>query len=113
MDKREFEEKCYEFYKIFWMLNHGYTLNDYLNHLALTDEELALEGNYPEGDAGDILYSLDKSFEENGFSGEIWASINEFLENEYRDHSYMNNLFRLIPDSNKMRQYYTKYVIMD
>ncbi len=108
-EQKDFEQKCYEAYKLDWMLSHGYTMRDYLNALIEADEDAAFEGEYPEGDTSDIFESLDSDFEERGFgSGSIWVCKNEFLGAEFKDREYMSHLFSVMPDSKKMREYWVK-----
>ncbi len=110
MTRSEFEKKCYEAYKLDWMLSHGYTLKDYLDALILEDEEASAAGEYPEGDTRDIFESLDASFEYNaGFacgSGEIWACKDEFLGAEFKDIDYMEHLISLMPNSKEMEDFW-------
>lgn len=111
MTKEEFENKCYEVYKLNWMISHGYSLRDYLNALILEDEEASNSGNYPEGDARDIFESLDSRFEyDTGFNGTIWVCKEEFLDAEFNDEEYMAVLLSQMPEANMMRDFYrTKY----
>lgn len=108
MKKSEFEQKCYDAYKLDWMQSHGYTLRDYLNALINEDEEASAAGNYPEGDTRDIFESLDSSFEyETGFpGGTIWACKDEFLGAEFQDKDYMEHLLSLMPNSKEMEDFW-------
>ncbi len=108
MKKSEFEQKCYEAYKLDWMISHGYTLKDYLDALINEDEEARAAENYPEGDTRDIFECLDASFEyETGFpGGTIWACKDEFLGAEFKDPDYMLHLISMMPNSKEMEQFY-------
>lgn len=109
MKKEEFVKKCYEAYKLMWMLSHGYGLTDYLNGLISEDEAAKCNDCYPEGSTDDIYKSLAAAFEETGFSGELWASLSEFEHLEFRDIEYMAELLELMPDSKNMKKYYSDH----
>ena len=68
------EQVSYEMFKIHWMLEHGKTLEELIDHL----EELREEE--PEA-------TIRKLFEmwelEAGFHGEIWPCFEEFLMDDY------------------------------
>ncbi len=97
-DEYAFIERCYEAYKLDWMISHGYSLKDYLNALVFEDEEARAADCYPEGGTQDIYESLNDSFEyERGFDGSIWACEDEFLDHEFRDEDYMKHLLDLMP----------------
>lgn len=75
-------KKAYEQYKLEWMLEHGYTLKDLIEHLPCgkkTDKQSILEAF--------------KQFEEHlGFDGnhcEIWDDDKTFYEREWKDQDYM------------------------
>lgn len=108
MTKLEFEQKCYDAYKLDWMMSHGYSLKDYLDALILEDEEAIANDCYPEGDARDIFEALDSNFEyETGFpGGTIWVCKDEFLGAEFEDEEYMNHLFMQMPNTEEMRNFY-------
>lgn len=108
MTKAEFEQRCYDAYKLDWMISHGYTLRDYLNALIYEDEEASAEGIYPEGDTRDIYEYLDSSFEyETGFpGGTIWVCKDEFLGAEFQDKDYMEHLISLMPNSKEMGDFW-------
>lgn len=77
MKKEEYE---HERYKLYWMLAHGFTLNDLVGHLQLMiNEDL---------DGSDVPTSLQSLFEDwefgVGFNGEIWPCFEEYMD-ELRD----------------------------
>lgn len=106
MSKTEFESRCYEAYKLDWMLAHGYSLKDYLDALMQEDEEARAAEVYPEGDTKEIFESLNDSFEERGFSGSLWVCKDEFLGAEFEDEGYMLHLFSLMPNPKEMEDFW-------
>lgn len=74
-------EHSYELYKLDWMASHGYTLQDVANALA------TLAGfGVPQDE-------LLNEFEQDGFDGgSIYASFDEFCDNEYQDMDFMRSL---------------------
>lgn len=72
----------YEKYQLQWMIDHGHSLQELMNVLADTaNENLSMGGN--------VYFIFDELFEifqnEVGFSGEIWASEQEWKNNEERE----------------------------
>lgn len=109
MNRTTFEDKMYEAYKLWWMIMHGFTLKDYVNALAITDDELTFNGDYPEGSADDIYNAIADHVEDEtglGYDGMIWACKNEFLDNEFRDPDVMDTLFKNMPDGTEMRTFW-------
>lgn len=80
-DTKGIREHSYELYKLDWMASHGYTLQDVADALA------TLAGfGVPQDE-------LLNEFEQDGFDGgEIYASFDEFVDNEYKDMDYMRSL---------------------
>lgn len=114
MTKQDFEQKCYDAYKLDWMISHGFSLRDYLEALIYEDEEARAANCYPEGDARDIFESLDASFEyETGFGGSIWVCKGEFLEAEFLDPDYMEHLLSIMPCSKEMKDFWKKKYKME
>lgn len=70
MDKR----KQYEVYKLQWLIDHGYSLEDVIEAVEVTMEQIP------------SLTKLTEAFiiweTEIGFNSEIYASYDEFLVNE-------------------------------
>lgn len=70
MDKR----KQYEIYKLQWLIDHGYSLEDVIEAVEVTKEQIP------------SLNKLTEAFiiweTEVGFNSEIYASYDEFLVNE-------------------------------
>lgn len=79
---------AYEKYKLDWMLSHGHTLKDLIYELDLIQSELIQ--NEMEGES--IASMFDDWEYGYGFSSEIWACYDEFLNAEFRDKNYMRSL---------------------
>lgn len=79
--------KAYENYKLEWMKQHGFTLDDLVAEMYEINERYLDE--YGESMDTDDQF---KEFCENGFNGEIWASYDEFLDNEFQNPEIVNNL---------------------
>lgn len=74
---------AYEKYCLDWMIAHGHSITELLRELELMRQEDPERG----------LLSLFEDWEYGyGFSGEVWACYDEFLESEYLDDSYMKAL---------------------
>ena len=71
--------QAYERYKLQWMLDHGYGLEDLIRNL-----ESMIDEDQNESGVRTSLPSLFKDWEfDIGFDGAIWPCFDEFLENEY------------------------------
>lgn len=82
-----FAAYAYEKYKLDWMISHSYTLYD----LAI-----ALEDKRDEMPHEKISTILSEWEDHDGFGGcEIWACFDEFMECEYQDSEYMQNILTL------------------
>lgn len=81
-----FREKCYEVYRLDWMLRHGYSLTQMVSSMeqVWADQgETAPEETFRNWEV------------DSGFNGSIWACFAEFLGNEYLDEEYMKCLFEV------------------
>lgn len=75
--------KAYEFYRLNWMLEHGYGIGSLFSSIS----------EYADGeDCDDIISSkhavsalFERWEQEEGFSGELWACYAEFISAEYQD----------------------------
>lgn len=77
MRKEKYE---YERYKLYWMLDHGYTLKDLIDQLQLMIDEDFDDSHVPTS-----LSSLFEDWEFGvGFGGEIWPCFDEYMS-ELRD----------------------------
>lgn len=74
---------AYEKYKLKWMLDHGYDLSNLLGEL----EEMHCE--YPDQTPCELF---DNWVADVGFSSEIWACYDEFMENEFLNSDYMMSI---------------------
>lgn len=74
---------AYEKYRLDWMIAHGHSIIELMKELELMRQE----------DPERSLLSLFEDWEYGyGFSSEVWACYDEFLETEYQDESYMKAL---------------------
>lgn len=94
-----FIDRCYEAYKLDWMISHGYTLKDLSEILrGIAAEELAhkpMATTLPMRQSVDILADcIEETFStESGFgSGSLYVCMDEFLGAEFRDEDYMIDL---------------------
>ena len=72
-------KQAYEIYRLQWMMDHGFTIQDLIRNLDSMIEEDANESGESTG-----LQSLFQDWEFGiGFDSEIWPCYQEFLENEY------------------------------
>lgn len=74
---------AYEKYRLDWMIAHGHSITELMKELELMRQE----------DPERSLLSLFEDWEYGyGFSSEVWACYDEFLETEYTDAAYMKAL---------------------
>ena len=107
MKKRDFERSCYEMYKLQWLMQHGYTVNDIVNKMARISDEMKADGTYPEGNSATVFNVLLDAVEEEGFgNGECYVSFDEFLDAEFNDHDYMWNLLGESLVDERIRRFY-------
>ncbi len=85
----KFENKCYEAYKIHWMLTHGKSLEEYSKGC---EEDGCFEG-----------------FDD----GSCFVCKDEFLGAEFKDKYYMYNLFALMPDRKRLNEIYDENYLAD
>lgn len=78
--KDAFQKECYRLYQLDWMKMHGHSIAD-----------------------------IDNDIEENGFSGELWVCLDEFLNSEFKDSDYMLKLFDHMPNAYDLRCAYQKF----
>ena len=72
------EEKAYEQYRLQWMLDHGHTIPDLIEELDKMKED-----SDPDASISELFYDWEYGF---GFSSDIWASFDEFLECELEEY---------------------------
>ncbi len=120
-EKEQLEQKCYEAYKLDWMMSHGYSLDDLYKVILKYEKEMFDPTDFRDAN-GDLSYEhefssndLERSamqardillFEQGFGSGSIWACKNEFLDHEYRDADYMRSLFGRMRDGEKLKEQY-------
>ncbi len=81
----KFRELLYEIYKIDWKRSH----------IIFPQREIDAIVDYYEcrnNNEIDETTTIADYIEENGYSGELYSSFEEFLENEYTDGGYMEFL---------------------
>lgn len=83
------KEKAYQKYQLDWMGSHGKSLENLVDGMQDWWKENEAQESY----SPKVAF---EDFEMTGFSGEIWACFDEFLETEYQDMEYMSGL--LNPD---------------
>ena len=77
----EHARQAYEQFRLQWMIDHGYSLEDLIRNL-----ESMIEEDQNESGVRTSLLSLFQDWEFGiGFDGAIWPCYQEFLENEYLD----------------------------
>mgnify|MGYP000864661252 FL=1 len=88
--KEERDRKRYETFKLKWMIEHGYSLIDFVSKINACYEELqakepVFKGCLYDKPSPDIWDALDL-FEDTGFEGGmIYPCFNEWLDNEYTE----------------------------
>lgn len=83
-----FKQKAYELYQFNWLMTHGFTLaNIYMRAKSMESYDAFIDAGFDD---------------ENG----IFASKNEFLNNEFKDMHFMKNLFKNQPNSEQLIKAY-------
>lgn len=80
-------EKAYGAYQLDWMKERDYTLDDLIGDMQFANEQRMDEGEEPL-DVDDLY----KNFMAEGLNGEMFASLDEFKDNEFLDKSIVKNL---------------------
>lgn len=116
-EKEEFENKCYEAYKLRWMLSMGWSLKEAFGTLANlaaeTVEEDPTEMSVTDGESTLKLFDDTRTafLDEAGFCGELWVCKDEFLNAEFLDRDYMYSLFKLTGSGDSMKAFYDKHYV--
>lgn len=76
------KEKAHDFFKLWWMLKHGYTLSDLVRELTELQHEDPEDSDRISTPVSDIFREWEA---DTGFGGEIWPCLAEFLDCEYRE----------------------------
>lgn len=90
--KQTFRQQ-YEKFKLQWMLEHGYTLTDFvkiLDEIAKESKNNAKESenNDEEGENNESVFKYYYTFESDiGFNGELYPSFHEWFINERNDYA--------------------------
>lgn len=91
MDNKKFEQELYEAHKLVWMLSHGYTVHD----IVQNSSDALIDAIHESPD--EQLDCIEFDWEENGFNGEIWPCLDEFMSCEFKDAGYIKHLISLLP----------------
>lgn len=86
---------CYELYKINWKYHHMITIEREMDSIKDYYENLVDD---------DTEYTYNDYLEEFGYNGELYVCYEEFLENEYLEKDYMEELL----DNEKLIAMYLK-----
>ena len=106
-----FKDRCYEAYRLEWMLSHGHGIGDLMDALesALEDEVLSSGDITSADEVDESVAHAKEAMEDNGLgSGTLWVCREEFLSHEFLDKDYMAHLIDLMPDRAENRRLYTK-----
>lgn len=118
VEKRIFEHKCYEAYRLYWMLSHGNTLQELsgaINSLAAELVETDPVSAATDGDSTRrLMENAEQSFLcDSGFCGAVWANKEKFLSEEFCDPDYMKTLLSLRSDGDEMWKFYQAHYMPD
>lgn len=115
-EKSVFEKKCYEAYKLRWMIAHGETLKELLHTIsdiaAESAENHAAIAAMSENSTKALLSEAHNTFiMDTGFDGSLWVCLEEFLQTEFRDPGYMMSLIELMDGHEEMWKFYREHYI--
>lgn len=115
-EKSVFEKKCYEAYKLRWMIAHGDTLNELFGTLGDIAAESVEENTMSVATDGDSARALVDGahytfIADTGFCGSLWVCLEEFLQTEFQDPGYMMGLIDLMDDHEEMWKFYREHYI--
>lgn len=88
---RAVRDTLYHTYQLDWLSQHGMSVNEVIRLCEGYAKDILAEGA---GGSEDIVVDFTEDFSESGFDGEIYASQDEFLMNEYQDRDYALELLR-------------------
>lgn len=112
--KHEFETKCYEAYKLQWMLEHHVTISELMqscNEIA----DYILEYEWTDMHSMKKLKELPRRAQERFATelcfdnGSMWKSKDEFVKCEFTDGKYMRQLFTMMHATPETLEFYSKY----
>lgn len=113
-EKIAFENKCYEAYKLWWMLSHGNSVKELFDVIVGLAAETVDNDPLEAATTGDAVKQLasnaaDQFVSEVGFgSGSLWVCKEEFMTAEFANTSFMNRLFKLMDNGENMKEFYEK-----
>lgn len=102
MTEEQLQHKLYDIYQLDWMMYHGHSISEIIKGMSEVAREsgdqyiTTYDGDrytgeaHFEKDAVDYMYGQWEK--DSGFKGEIFASFDEFCENEYLNAAYMHEL---------------------
>ena len=113
-EKNIFEKKCYEAYKLHWMITHACTLKEMLHEINDIATEIVEEDAMSAATDGSSMETLMRKAEDTflmdvGFDGSLWACFDEFLQTEFADPAYMEGLISMMDDHEKMWKFYCEH----
>lgn len=112
--KTTFENRCYEAYKLWWMMSHGMSQLELLDAVAdlVTKEtkKLAPDAAIAETAQKDLA-DVAKNQVLSGSDGKLWESKDTFLKNEFLDQRYMTALFSIMETPGSLRKFYNNHYI--
>ena len=117
MDRKTFEQECYDAYALDWMMSHGWSLGDAYSIIVQLAAERVEEDPYNIPSTGDEVRNLADVAREHflydeGFgSGNMYACKSEFLGHEFMDEGYMAGLLSRVPDGGKKMAYWRSLAI--
>lgn len=114
VQREAFEQKCYKLYQLEWMMSHGFSIDDITSFIkaSIVDQvKESGEGIANPVSAGNFAQCAIEELYNEGFDGQLFVCIDEFLDNEYKDPSYMQWLFNSQVDviASEMKSEYEKY----
>lgn len=116
--KEDFENACYEAYKLRWMLAHGNTMSEFLGSVtelageAIEEDLFTMPTNHTE--LKELIDDSEEHFTDDiGFGGSLWACKDEFLNTEFTDVNYMHCLFDMMDNGYEMKSFYDKHYVTD
>lgn len=113
-EKRIFEHKCYEIYRLYWMLSSEKPLKELTDAIRVLAAELVGIDPVSAMTAGDSTRHLTEEekqafIRDHGFCGVFSASEEEFLGKEFRNPSYMKTMFSIRSDGDEMWEFYQEH----
>ena len=113
-EKRIFEHKCYEIYRLYWMLSSEKPLKELTDAIHVLAAELVGIDPVSAMTAGDGTRHMTEEekqvfIRDHGFCGMFSASEEEFLSKEFRDLGYMKTMLSVRNDGAEMWEFYQEH----